>query len=378
MINETIETFYPAHGGEIARIARENNFAAEGLIDFSANINPAPPPKKVLRRLAKDAKDVALLTRYPDLRFHELRTILSAHHKIFADNFVIANGSAALIDAALRSIAPKKCLLPVPAFSEYERALAAGKCLKINFPLAAETDFALQTAEFIDALNQFKPEFCIINNPHNPTGALIARAELEKIVEAAARIKTIVLLDEAFIDYAPDESLIPVVSDYENLIVMRSVTKFFSIPALRVGYAVAAPPLAAKMSQQIPSWSVTTLAANAAAEIYREEMFAQKTREQNSVEKEWLKSNLENLGIKVYPSAANFLLLELRNLRTNFADFLRELIIKHKIIVRDCTTYENLKGNNYIRVAVLSRVKNERLVSALANYNEVVQQKNEK
>lgn len=370
MISELKESFYPAHGGEIERVARENNFAVEDLIDFSANINPAPPPERVLRRLAEDAQNVALLARYPDLRFHELRAVLSAHHKISAENFVFANGSAALIDAALRSVAPKNCLLPVPAFSEYARALAACNSLKINFALEAEKDFVLPTAQFIEALKRIKPQFCIINNPHNPTGAIIARAELEKIVEAAACVKTTVLLDEAFIDYAPDESLIPVISAFENLVVMRSVTKFFSIPALRVGYAVAAPSLAAKMSQQIPSWSVTTLAANAAAEIYRDELFVQKTRQQNSIEKDWLKSNLENLGIKVYPSAANFLLLELRTLKTTFAEFLRELIITHKIIVRDCTTYENLKGKSYIRIAVLSRVKNEQLVSALAKYNE--------
>ncbi len=368
MISETEKSLYPAHGGAIEKIARENHIAVEDLIDFSANINPAPPPKRVLERLSRDAADVALLSRYPDINLQELRFAIASHHNIPENNIIIANGSAALIDAALRAVAAKKCLLPVPAFSEYERALSAFGCLKINFSLSAENDFMLDAEKFIDKLNRQKPPFCIINNPHNPTGALIDRERLIEIVQAAYKTRTTVLLDEAFIDYAPQESMISFVSDYNNLVIMRSVTKFYSIPALRVGYAVAPDFLAKKMCVQIPSWSVTTLAVNAAAEIYKDEVFAEKTRSQNETEREWLQKKLRSLGIKVYPSAANFLLLETNLTKLTFAELLQNLITKYGIVVRDCSTYKPLTKNRFVRIAVRSRAENKKLFSALAVY----------
>lgn len=282
------------------------------LLDFSANINPAAPPVRVLERLQRDAQDIALLTRYPDTELFELRSAIARHHQVEPANIVIAGGSAALLDAAFRTIAPRRGLLPVPAFSEYYRSLRAFGCDISRFLLLKENDFQLETAELARKLKFTQSDFSIVNNPHNPFGALIERADLEVLARDAAAGAT-VLLDEAFIDYQPDESLISLVTQYENLIVLRSVTKFYSILALRVGYAVAHENLARKLNRQIPSWSVITLAANAASEICREPdgAAARQICEQNEIEREWLGEQLTKINFKVYPSIANFLLLEL-------------------------------------------------------------------
>ncbi|MBC7798861.1 MAG: pyridoxal phosphate-dependent class II aminotransferase [Pyrinomonadaceae bacterium] len=355
----------PVHGGEIERLAREYGFAVEELLDFSANINPAPPPESVLERLKKDVQNIALLTRYPDLELSELRGVLAKHCGVQNSNIVIANGSAALIDATIRAVLPRKCLLPVPAFSEYARALRAFGCQIQQFPLSREQNFVLDVEKFNRELESGEFDFCIINNPHNPTGAMILRQNLEKLIRVAELKNVTVLLDEAFIDYQPDESLTKFADKYTNLIVMRSVTKFFSIPALRVGYAVTDEILAERLNEQISSWSVTTFAANAVCEVFKDEDFSTLVREQNEVEKNRFGLLLREIGLKVYPSSANFLLLELRGKHLNAAILFERLIINHKIIVRNCSSYDNL-GDKFLRVAVRTKPENELFIVAVS------------
>jgi threonine-phosphate decarboxylase len=367
----------PAHGGDIAAVAAEFGVAPEKLLDFSANINPLGPPAGVLRRLSRDAADAELLMRYPETGLNSLRRILSVHTETEENQIIIANGSAALIEAVTRVFRSKsgkpRCLLPIPAFSEYERALHAAGFQIVPFSLEKTRNFRLAENRFIETLANEKPDLCIITNPHNPTGALIERELLEKIVRAAERTGTIVLLDEAFIDYRLEESLTRQVKLYKNLIVLRSLTKFYSIPALRVGYAIASAELIKVIAVQLSSWSVTTLAANAAEEAVKDTEYAEKTLAANHIERKFLGDSLARLNLSVYPSFANFLFLELPTQSSFAAAELRSYLIKnHGIIVRNCSTYSGLKAGRFIRIAVRSRSDNERLVEGLTQFFEQI------
>ncbi len=350
-------------------MAAQFGIATDDLLDFSANINPSGPPSGVLRRLKREAMDAHRLMRYPDIELRELRTAISAAAGIEEFSVVIANGTSALIDAAVRAVKQQTaahCVLPVPSFSEYRRALDAAGYTTVQLPLHAERDFRIDTKTLAETIARERPRLCILSNPHNPSGSAFPRDAIQQVLRTASSAGAFILVDEAFIDYLPKESSTSVAAKTENLIVLRSLTKFYGMPALRVGYAVATPEVSSAMRAQIPSWPVTTLAAGAALEALRDTEYAERTLEMNAYERSRLTLALTEMKLRVFPSAANFLLIELPQNSAPAWNLRARLIREHKIIVRDCSNYEGLSGGRYMRVAVRNRAENERLSAALS------------
>jgi threonine-phosphate decarboxylase len=354
-----------AHGGDVAGIAREYDVSVDHLVDFSANINPLGPPERALKRLAREVADRRVLARYPDPGYVELRKALSDALHIPAAAVTIANGSVALIGAVIRASAPRVCLLVTPAFGEYSRALRANGCRVRSFPLDPARGFRLDTDELISVLTRHRPSLCMLTNPHNPSGALTPRTETARVVEAARRTNTRLVLDEAFMDYAPGETLLQDAVRTPHLVVLRSTTKFYGMPALRVGYAVSSPPLASRLATQLPPWPVTSLAASAAAEAILDQRYVRRTLTSVTAQRRWLSLALARLGMTVYPSAANFLLLRLPSSSGTSTRVRARLIEDAGVVVRDCRSFEGLANGRFIRVAVRTRQENERLVRAL-------------
>lgn len=355
------------HGGDVDRVARTYGVSPDRLIDFSANINPTGPPRRALIRLAREAADRRLLTQYPDPDYVELRNTLAAALRVPANGLTIANGSVALVGAIVRAIAPRACVLVAPAFAEYQRALRANGSRIRLFPLAAARGFALDTDAFLKMLEKYRPPMCVLTNPHNPSGVLTARTQMLRVLDGARRTKTRLVVDEAFVDYAPTETLVAEAVRSEHLAVLRSVTKFYGMPALRVGYAVSSSRLAARITAQLPPWPVTTLAASAATEAVQDHAFARRTLVSVADQRRWLSQALGTIGVTVYPSAANFLLLQLPVTAPTSARMRARLITNHGVVVRDCRSFDGLPNGRFIRVAVRQRDDNERLVRALGS-----------
>lgn len=360
------------HGGDIDEVARVYGVSTDRLIDFSANINPIGPPKRALMRLAREAADRDLLTRYPDPDYTELRHTLSAALRVPVSGVTVANGSVALIGAIIRTIAPRACLLATPAFAEYPRALRASGSRVRRFPLNAARGFALDTEALIDALTKYRPPMCVLTNPHNPSGALTLRSQMLRVLERAVNTKTQLVVDEAFMDYVPAETLVAEAVRCEQLVVLRSVTKFYGMPALRVGYAVSSPRMATRIAAQLPPWPVTTLAASAAAEAVQDHEYARRTLVSVADQRRWLSQALITTGVTVHPSAANFLLLRLPATAPSSARVRARLITEHGVIVRDCRSFDGLSNGRFIRVAVRQRDDNQHLVRALGSVLEGV------
>ena len=355
------------HGGDVDRVARAHGVSADRLIDFSANINPAGPPRRALIRLAREAADRHLLTQYPDPDYVELRHMLATTLSVPADGLTIGNGSVALIAAIVRTMAPCACVLAAPAFAEFPRVLRASGCQVRLFPLTAARGFALDSGALLEMLEEYRPPLCVLTNPHNPSGALTARAQMLRVVDGARRRKTLLVVDEAFMDYAPTETLVAEAVRSEYLAVLRSVTKFYGMPALRVGYAVSSARLAGRITAQLPPWPVTTLAASAAVEAVQDHAYARRTLVSVADQRRWLSQALRLIGVTVYPSAANFLLLRLPVTAPPAARLRARLIADHGVVVRDCRSFEGLSNGRFIRVAVRQRDDNERLVRALGS-----------
>lgn len=337
------------HGGDVDRVAREAGIPAERLLDFSANVNPMGLPAAAAERLAREARDPRSVSHYPNPEALELRGLLSRRLDVPSECIAIGAGADSLIHAAVRALQPKRCLIPIPAFSEYERACLALGCEAITLPLAAEAG-----------------DLIVLNNPHNPTGACSSRAEMLDRLDAARANSCSVLADEAFIDYAPHAAITSEAATRPGVIAIRSLTKFFGCPGLRVGYAVAAPETAHRVTAQLPPWPVTTLALNALAEALRDVNYARETIERNQQARTRLAAALTSLGLHVFPSAANFLFLRIPD-GFPALQVRDQLIREHAILVRECDSFAGIERGRFLRVAVRLENENARLIEALAS-----------
>jgi threonine-phosphate decarboxylase len=348
MVEQARMMLHP-HGGDVDRVAQEAGISAERLLDFSANVNPMGLPAGAAERLAREAADPRWVARYPDPAARELRRLLSLRLAVPGECIVIGAGADSLIHAAVRAFQPKRCLFTVPAFSEYERAARAFGCEVRAMPVTAEAR-----------------DLIVFNNPHNPTGACATRAEMLGRIHHARAVGCFVLADEAFIDYAPEAAITSEAAGCSGVIAIRSLTKFFGCPGLRVGYAVAAAETARQVAAQLPAWPVTTLALNTLAEALKDTEYARRTIETNQQARASLSGALSSLGIHVYPSAANFLFLKLPA-RLSALRVRDQMIRVHAIVVRECDSFGNVEPGRHLRVAVRTENENARLVTALGS-----------
>jgi threonine-phosphate decarboxylase len=355
-----------AHGGDVWQAAVELDVAASELLDFSANINPRGLPPRARERLARDAADPQLLSFYPDPCARRLRAALSEQLAVTADSIVVGPGAEALLAPILRSRQTQSALVPVPAFSEYRRVCEQLQIAFAPFPLERADMFRAPVDLLCRRIEVESPGVVLLNNPHNPSGAMLDANEVRRVAEAARRSGTTLLLDEAFIDYVPHASLIRDASENPGSIVLRSLTKFYGCPALRVGYAVARPETARRIRSLLPTWPVTQLAMDALAEAVADREYAEASIRENAVERELLAEELRTHGLFVFPSAANFLLLELPAEMPDSSELRARLLMKHRILIRNCASYEGLAPGRYVRVAVRTRPENCRLAQALA------------
>jgi threonine-phosphate decarboxylase len=355
-----------AHGGDVWQVAEELGVAAAEILDFSANINPRGLPPGARRRLVINASDARLLSFYPDPSARRLRQALSRHLGIVADAIVVGPGAESLLAPILRYLQPQSALIPVPAFSEYRHVCEQERITFAPFALQRSESFRLPVERLCERIQAASPGVVLVNNPHNPSGAMLERHEVGRVADAMVSTHSTLLLDEAFIDYVPHASLVREAATRPGLIVVRSLTKFYGCAALRVGYAVAHPETIRSIRSLLPTWPVTQLAIDALAEAVADREHGEESLRENAAERERLAGSLTELGLVVFPSAANYLLLELREDIPAASKLRSRLIANHRILIRNCDSYEGLAPGRYIRVAVRTYEDNCRLTQALA------------
>jgi threonine-phosphate decarboxylase len=359
-----MNTSLHAHGGQMHRIAERFGISSADLLDFSANINPDGPPASVLDALREVLNNTAILTQYPDLEETQLRLGISTYTSAAPETIVVANGFVPLLDAVLRTTPIRNCLLPVPAFGEYRRALERAGVTVTPYILDAKKDFRYPAEDLLATLATGRHDAILLANPQNPSGVLYERANLIAFLEETFRRNIYVLLDEAFIDYAPFHSMVNETERFPNLIVFRSVTKFHGIPGLRVAYAVAANTVACAVRQNLAPWSITTLAAIAVRAALADIPYANITLSINHQRKTNFVEQINELGLHSYPAAANFLLLRFPTDAAAETCWER-LILDYGIVLRRCSNFEGIT-HNHLRCAIRNEEQNARLIKALA------------
>lgn len=357
----------PIHGGNLAWAATLAGCSSGDILDFSASISPLGPPKSAIAAIQAHLRE---LGSYPDPEYGELRAALGQSHQLPPEWILPSNGSAELLTWAGWDLAQlAKTYLVTPAFGDYYRALKAFGASVQECPLAIDVGTleclnVLTDSSFPDASHSPRSESgLLLNNPHNPTGQIFSREMILPYLEQFA----LVVVDEAFMDFLPPaqaQSLIDVVQEYPNLIILRSLTKFYSLPGLRLGYAIAHPDRLRTWQQRRDPWCVNVLASAAAIAAIQDTAFQQQTWAWLPQARSQLFEGLAQIsGLQPFASAANFLLVQTQQ---SSQALQHRLLLQHKILIRDCVSFPTL-GDRFFRVAVRSHTDNKRLLQALIN-----------
>ena len=346
----------PQHGGNIYHYSHKYGIPIGKIVDFSASINPLGPPKAAVAAI-KAA--IPSLVNYPDPDSTLIKDALSVYLGVGKDCILPGNGSTELIYLIPRVLRPERALLPVPSFSDYERSLTIAGCSIDYMQLREKDGFRPDMDRFKASLS--RADIVLLCNPNNPTGTLIEKDIALDMLKMTRKAGAFVVVDEAFIEYAPEHSIVKEASSASGVAVLRNFTKFYGMPGLRLGYLVARPDLIKRFSKEAEPWSVNSLAHEAAAAALSDPAYIEKSLSLFRREKDYLYNRLKKIdGVKPCPSSANFILAKI----DGSADDVVEKLASRGILVRSCSNYKGLNGE-YIRVAVKGRRDNRMLLDAL-------------
>ena len=347
-----------AHGGNVFAVARALGIPPEDILDFSASINPLG-----LAPAVKEAVIAALerLVHYPDSGAPGLQEALAGHHEVSSENVAVANGSTELIYLLPRLLSGRRALIVAPPFGEYAHALALHGWETGYFALKPEDGFALDLNALAKSLAEGW-DALFLCNPNNPAGTLLSCAEVAAVLDLCRVSGTFLVLDEAFIDFREEQSAKHLLIQGGGM-VLRSMTKFFAIPGLRLGYALGTADVIRRLKALQGPWSVNTLAQAAGIAALADVTFRNRTLELVRKETEFLLAGLASFpALTVFPTAANYLLVKIGNGIS--AGELRDRLLLQRILIRDCGNFEGLDGS-FFRIAVRTRPENIGLLAAV-------------
>ena len=352
----------PTHGGNVYKVAHEQRIPIERITDFSASINPLGPPAAVLRTIRSAFKQIV---HYPDPDCRQLRKELAQRCGVDPDMILVGNGSTELIHLLPRALAIKSALIIGPTFEEYARALMETGSSVQYVHARREERFRPPLKEVLRELSAKRTRFdaVFLCNPNNPTGQVMNRLALCDLAEVVERQQGWLIIDEAFIDYCQEQSVVSILREYPRMVVLHSLTKFYAMPGLRIGYLLGASKVVDQLKDRQPPWSVNSLAQEVSCAVLQDEVYARESRAFMKHERARFVRGLRSLsGLRVYSSAANFVLIELP--AAICAGEVTERLAFERLLVRDCSTLPGLT-TQMIRVAIRTATENRRLLSAL-------------
>lgn len=330
------------HGGLLA-----NQMPHQSFLDFSVNLNPLGMPEAVQQALRDGVSDFAA---YPDPNGTALRTALGAYHGVNPARILCGNGAAELIFRVCLALRPRRALVPSPTFSEYERSvrLLGGAVEEVPLPLGEAFFRALRPG--VDVV--------FLCTPNNPTGQLLPPETLLRVARRCAENGTVLLVDECFLDFTEGESLLPHLAQYPHLLLLKAFTKYYAMAGLRLGYLLGDEALLHRLEPFAPTWSVSAPAQTAGlAALTTQPGWGNQTRSLVKWERQFLRQGLSELGLVVFPSDCNFLLVKHQKP-------LAEKLQQRGILVRRCANFTGL-DETYFRVGLQTREKNRQLLQAV-------------
>lgn len=360
----TIQPKEHFHGSDLEKIEQVYGIHKEDIISFSANVNPLGVSFRLKETLTEH---IDAITSYPDREYISLRTCIANYVHSDISNIVVGNGSTELIALFIQITHPRKALIVGPTYSEYEREVAMGGGRSHYFSLTEASEFKLDASALTEELSH-DVDLLILCNPNNPTSSVIKREQMREILDYCKRKSITVLVDETYVEFAedPDEvTAIPLTGYYNNIIILRGISKFFAAPGLRLGYAVCGNhDLLQKIRQKQNPWTINSLAAIAGEIMFTDEEYIRRTRKLISTERTRVCQALEaNPDYKAFHAHGNFVLVKILNKHFTSGDVFDAAIRQH-LMIRDCSTFPFL-NNKYIRLCFMLPEQNDALLDVL-------------
>ncbi|MGD0153510.1 MAG: threonine-phosphate decarboxylase CobD [Thermacetogeniaceae bacterium] len=355
------------HGGDIVSAAARFGIDPGAFVDFSVNTNPLGPPPEIAG-LLRDAASLAAV--YPEPDSGALREAAGAYYGVAPEQIIAANGAVELIYLLAQVQRPRTVLIPGPTFEEYEIACRLWGATIKHLYLSPGQGFLPRLPHLVRAARG--TDLVWICNPNNPTGARLPAGILKPFLSYCREQGIFLVIDESFLLFDPDWrqlTCIPEAVTGGGILVIQSLTKFFGVPGLRVGCGIGSRDVIAGLARCQPPWQVNGLAQAAARASFAAGEYARQTRLLVAQERDFLATSLGELRLvrQVYPSAANFLLLELRPPAT--APAVWKQLAQRGVLVRDCSNFGWL-GDRFVRVAVKDHDQNTLLLKQLALLDE--------
>ncbi len=344
------------HGGKIRLLAQRAGCREDEIIDFSASINPLGPPEGIRSVIARAVADIE---KYPDCESLKLRTCLARAHGTEPECILPGNGSTELIFSIPRAFQLDRAVIPGPSYSDYSVAcLQAGMKVDRVYPdpdNGFEITFDLLTESLTGR------ELVFIGQPNNPTGRYTDR---EIITRAARRFpESIFVVDESFGDFVESYDTL-ISSSLPNILVVKSLTKFYAIPGVRLGFVQGPQQMIRRITDLLPSWTVNTFAHAVGCAVLEDTEYALRTRNTNTVERKCLTAKLREIPqLTVFESEANFFLFRIEKQGVD-GNRLADMALKQRVAIRVCDSFDGL-DSRYVRIAVRGREENELLVEVI-------------
>ncbi|MCQ4725122.1 aminotransferase class I/II-fold pyridoxal phosphate-dependent enzyme [Anaerotignum faecicola] len=359
-----MENLIHQHGGDLDAIERRYGIPKKEIVDFSGNINPLGFPESVKKELAEN---LDIVSSYPDKNYTALKKSISQYTGADSENIFVGNGSTELINIFITSVNAKKAVILGPAYSEYENSLKKCGSEFEYFPLEESRGFVIDTEKLLSYLTDGTDLF-VACNPNNPTGTAINAVQMDKILLHCKKHNISVMVDETYIEFSDNINeicSIPLTNKYDNLFVIRGVSKFFAAPGLRLGYGITSSAGFKKLiSENQDPWSVNILASFAGERLFGDKDFAEKTKLLISSERRKALDEFRTWkNLKAYDSSSNFILLKLLTDKITSAEIFENLIQK-KYLIRDAETFTFL-DNTYLRFCILTPQQNCGLIKEL-------------
>ncbi len=343
------------HGGNVHAVSRSKGVELDSILDFSANINPLGPPEWLRPCLSREVDSIL---HYPDPSASQLAGIISESYEVPSETVLVANGSTELLYQLPRVLDCKRAIIPVPCYIDYIKVMELAGIPVQTLSLDPSQNFVPDPKQISAAL--LPGDLLILGTPNNPTGRCMAAADIVELAEEHPQV--LFLVDEAFLDFVEDGQSVAAAAP--NILTLHSLTKFYAIPGLRLGFGIFPAAIANNLRRLLPPWTVNSLAQKVGQRALLDRAYWQESRQYCVECRDSLQKGLSAFGdLQLFPSEANYLLLHLKGRLT--VSEVQEKLEEQNILIRDCANYRGL-GTGYFRIAVRNHQENRHFLDALS------------
>jgi threonine-phosphate decarboxylase len=352
------------HGSDLETIESVYGIKKEDITSFSANVNPLGV-SPLLRKTLSNKIDA--ITSYPDREYTSLRKCIASYAGCDYSQIIVGNGSTELISLFIQIKHPKKALIIGPTYSEYEREISLGGGTSLYYPLKEEEDFNINVEDFLTNLNE-GIDLLVICNPNNPTSTSITASQMRLILDRCKQHDIFVMIDETYVEFADNMeeiNSVPLTCYYNNLIILRGISKFFAAPGLRLGYAITGnSDLIKEINKRKNPWTINSLADVAGSIMFTDTDYIHETKQLISSERARIYEVLQQeKNLHPYKPSANFILIKILKENLTSQDIF-DAAIRKNLMIRDCSTFPFL-SNKFFRFCFMEPSKNDELIQCI-------------